>query len=80
MKAPLYQGLKQYSHNQYPFHMPGHKFGNFGDLNQINLWQIDATEAKGLDNLYEAEGIIEESMILMSEAYQSQDTLFLTNG
>lgn len=80
MNAPLYQGLKQYSQTQYPFHMPGHKFGSFGDLSEINLCQIDATEAKGLDNLYEAEGIIEKAMVLMSSTYQSQDTLFLTNG
>ena len=34
----------------------------------------------GLDNLYEAEGIIKEAMLLMADFYGARETIFLTNG
>lgn len=80
MKAPLYNKLIQYSSKKYPFHMPGHKFGRFGNLEQIKLHLLDATEANGLDNLYEAEEVIKEAMELMADFYAVKETIFLTNG
>lgn len=60
--------------------MPGHKFGRYGDLSQLNLSLMDATEASDLDNLYEAEGVIKDALEEMASFYGALDTLFLTNG
>ena len=80
MKAPLYNKLIEYSNNMSIFHMPGHKFGKGAQLDQIDMIRLDDTEAKGLDNLYVAEGVIKEAMTLMADFYGSKDTIFLTNG
>lgn len=60
--------------------MPGHKYGRGASLSGIPMHLLDATEASGLDNLYEAEGIIKEAMALMAQFYGSRETLFVTNG
>ena len=80
MNAPLYNELISYSHSKLAFHMPGHKFGTIADLNKLNLPCLDNTETMGMDNLYEAEGIIKEAMLLMADFYGAKETLFLTNG
>lgn len=80
MNAPLYNELIAYSNSKLAFHMPGHKFGSIADLNKLNLSSLDNTEAMGLDNLYEAEGIIKEAMLLMADFYGAMDSVFLTNG
>lgn len=78
--TPLYTALMEYSMKKKPFHMPGHKLGSFGDMKQIDFTALDVTEANGLDNLYEAEGIIKEAMDKMCTYYGAQKTIFLTNG
>lgn len=80
MKTPLYNALIEYSKHKKPFHMPGHKLGTFGDMKQLDFTALDVTEANGLDNLYEAEGIIKEAMQEMSRFYGAKSTTFLTNG
>ena len=80
MDAPLYNELIAYSHSKLVFHMPGHKFGSIADLNKLNLPCLDNTETMGMDNLYEANGIIKQAMILMADFYGARDTVFLTNG
>ncbi|MGL4362025.1 MAG: aminotransferase class I/II-fold pyridoxal phosphate-dependent enzyme [Cellulosilyticaceae bacterium] len=80
MKAPLYNALMEYSRKNYPFHMPGHKLGLFGDMSQLDLLKLDLTEADGLDNLYEATGIIYEAMELLRLYYGAKETMLLTNG
>lgn len=80
MKAPLYNKLIEYSNSMLAFHMPGHKFGKGTQLDQIDMIKLDNTEAKGLDNLYVAEGVIKDAMALMADFYGSQETIFLTNG
>ncbi|MGL5675252.1 MAG: aminotransferase class I/II-fold pyridoxal phosphate-dependent enzyme [Cellulosilyticaceae bacterium] len=80
MEAPLYDALVHYSKTKHPFHMPGHKLGSFGDMKSLDLTALDVTEANGLDNLYEAEGIIKEAMEKLSGFYGSEDTIMLTNG
>lgn len=60
--------------------MPGHKLGTFGDMKTIDFTALDVTEANGLDNLYEAEGIIKEALEELSRFYKSKETLMLTNG
>lgn len=80
MSTPLYSALIKYSQSKVPFHMPGHKLGSFGDMKNIDFTALDVTEANGLDNLYEAEGIIKEAMDKMKAFYGSEGTTFLTNG
>ena len=80
MKAPLYNKLIEYSESKLAFHMPGHKFGSIAGLDQINMAKLDNTEAVGMDNLYEADGVIKQAMILMAEFYGSKESIFLTNG
>lgn len=80
MNAPLYNKLMKYSQSKLSFHMPGHKFGSIANLNKLNLSCLDNTEALGMDNLYEAQGIIREAMLLMADFYGARETLFLTNG
>ena len=80
MNSPLYNELIKYSSSKLPFHMPGHKFGSIEAVNKINLWLIDNTEAFGLDNLYDAEGVIKQAMELMADFYGAKKTLFVTNG
>ncbi|OOB78182.1 MAG: hypothetical protein ATN34_00415 [Epulopiscium sp. Nele67-Bin002] len=77
LNTPLFDALMNYSNNKYPYHMPGHKFGNNVDL---DLMKLDATEATGLDNLYDADGIIAQAMELMAKFYKSKHCIFLTNG
>lgn len=80
MNAPLYNELMAYSSSKLAFHMPGHKFGTIADLNKLNLSSLDNTEAIGMDNLYEANGIIRQAMNLMADFYGARETIFLTNG
>ena len=80
MNTPLYDKLLQYSRSKLAFHMPGHKFGIAAELNNLSIIELDNTEAIGMDNLYDAQGIIKEAMELMANFYGSKETLFLTNG
>ncbi|NLK22065.1 MAG: aminotransferase class I/II-fold pyridoxal phosphate-dependent enzyme [Epulopiscium sp.] len=77
-KAPLYQKLIEYNKEVYPFHMPGHKLGR--GLDNPFLTLLDVTEVKGMDNLYEAQGIIKEAQNLMAKTFGADETLFLVNG
>jgi arginine/lysine/ornithine decarboxylase len=70
----------QYSSSKLSFHMPGHKFGTSADIDKINLSLLDNTEVIGMDNLYDAKGIIKQAMGLMADFYGAKETLFLTNG
>ncbi len=49
--------------------MPDHKFGRAIALSKINWSLLDNTEVDGLDNLYEAEGIIKEASTSMADFY-----------
>lgn len=80
MKAPLFERLIEYSQTKLAFHMPGHKFGSVAQLDKVDMTRLDNTEAFGMDNLYEADGIIKQAMELMANFYGSLKTIFLTNG
>lgn len=67
------------------FHMPGHKgeeiyrengFGDFLD----RLMACDITEISGADNLFQAEGIIEETMERYRRLYDAEASYLLING
>lgn len=66
--------------------MPGHK-GGLGFLNTEigkklynNFLKADITEVDGVDNLHHPEGIIKESLDLLSKFYGSKKSYFLVNG
>lgn len=80
MKAPLYNQLIKYSEEMTSFHMPGHKFGNILNMKEIPFLDLDVTEVPGLDNLYEAEGVILQAEEEMAKQYGAKETIFLTNG
>ena len=80
MKAPLYNQLIKYSQEITSFHMPGHKSGSILNIKDIPFLNLDVTEVPGLDNLYEAEGIILEAEEEMARQYGAKDSIFLTNG
>ena len=67
------------------FHMPGHKgsriFRENGYEDFLNkLVDLDITEISGADNLFQAEGIIKETMERYASSYDAQKSYLLTNG
>ncbi len=75
MNTPICDFVKQYS-EQSPIrlHMPGHKGEKL-----LGFEDMDITEIKGADSLYEAEGIIAESEKNASEIFGC-DTYYSTEG
>ncbi len=74
----LFNQLTEYCKSEiYPFHMPGHKRM---EENNISPYAYDVTEVDGLDNLYEAEGILKEGMERAKKCYGSDETFYLVNG
>ena len=67
---------KLQSSDEYPFHMPGHK-RNFGADFMGNPYGIDITEVEGYDNLYEAEGILQDAMKRAARVCGAEETFFL---
>lgn len=80
---PLVQAL-QYFNEQTPvsFHVPGHKHGLLSGLphKMRQALSYDFTELTGLDDLHEAEGVIQEAESLLSDLYRSDRSFFLVNG
>lgn len=65
--------------DEYPFHMPGHKRNyEIGDL--PGIYTMDITEIEGYDNLYEAEGMLKDSMEYAAKIYGAEETFYLVNG
>ena len=62
------------------FHMPGHKFGKALGMENLSILDLDVTEVPGLDNLYDAEGIILKAQREMAAKYKAKETIFITNG
>jgi len=59
-------------------HMPGHKGGRFKLID--DLYKVDVTEVAETDHLYDAEGILAESMARLSDFYGSKRSIYLVNG
>lgn len=75
MNTPIYDFLKKYDNDNFlRLHMPGHKGKGF--LNE----QYDITEIKGADSLFEANGIINESEENASKLFNTEKTLYSTQG
>lgn len=82
-KAPLLKGLLSYhEENNALFHMPGHKQDPRGKLSSLlgNVLNLDVTEVPGTDNLHYPEGLLKESMELLTFAMRSAESRYLVNG
>ena len=78
MNTPLYDFLLKYSSSDIlRCHMPGHK-GKFRYLE--NICNIDITEIKGADSLFEADGIILQSEKNMSDLYGTATSFYSAGG
>ncbi|MBE6039256.1 MAG: aminotransferase class I/II-fold pyridoxal phosphate-dependent enzyme [Anaerofustis stercorihominis] len=76
MNTPIYDFINSYTNSDYVrFHMPGHKGKKF-----LGFENMDITEFKGADSLYEADGIIRESENNASLLFGTQLTSFSTEG
>lgn len=65
--------------DEYPLHMPGHK-RNFVLPGINNPFGVDITEIEGYDNLYEAEGFLQDAMRRAARVCKAEETFFLVNG
>lgn len=74
----LKEQLSNYSKTMYPMHMPGHKGGRYRLID--DLYEIDLTEVYGTDYLYQATGILEESMKMIAKTYNTKQSIYLVNG
>lgn len=86
-ELPLIEGIMNYvKGNNISFSMPGHKAGRgFYFTKQgreliNNFLNFDITEVEGVDNLHKPQGIIKESMKLLSKYYGSEKSYYLVNG
>ena len=76
MDTPIADFLRRYDGaGTARFHMPGHKGKVF-----LGCEQLDITEVKGADALYEANGIIAESEKNATALFGSRRTLYSTEG
>ena len=72
----------QKNHKNHPvsFHMPGHKYGRWLNRFTKRFSFYDTTEICGADNIKKPEGIIKSSLEMISKAYGSNCSFYLTNG
>jgi len=76
MKTPICDFVQKYaSDNACRLHMPGHKGKAF-----LGIEHLDITEVEGADVLYNAEGIIKESMKNASSLFNTAKTLYSAEG
>ncbi len=76
MNTPICDFVKKYAETkQIRLHMPGHKGKGF-----LGLEHLDITEVEGADVLYNAQGIIKESMENASLLFGTAKTLYSTEG
>jgi arginine/lysine/ornithine decarboxylase len=86
IKTPIQDFLISHAKlNPISFHMPGHKgsaiYKRFG-CNEFleNYMDCDITEIIGADNLFQAEGILQEAQDAYAELYDSKKSYLLVNG
>ncbi len=74
MNTPIIDFLEKYNkNNPARFHMPAHK-------GKILGCELDITEIAGADNLYDANGIIEESEKNLSALFNTNFSVYSTEG
>jgi len=84
-RAPFVEALEAYVHRQMmPFHTPGHKMGKGASCYQKHLFGGALARDLGLmyalDDLFQPEGPLRESMQLASDLYGADRTFFSING
>lgn len=85
-ELPIIEAVTKYiKENNALFCTPGHKGGaGFNAFNKDELindiFKFDITEVEGLDNLHNPDGIIKESLQLLSAFYGSYKSYYLVNG
>ena len=80
MDTPIYDFLRSYAASgTLRAHMPGHK-GNTPAAELGEMYQLDITEIKGADSLFEADGIIAESEKNTAMLYGSAASVFSAGG
>ena len=80
--TPIYDFIRDYAaSNASRFHMPGHKGSDLpSPYSDILPFELDITEIKGADSLYEASGIIAESEQYASALFGSRHSFYSTEG
>lgn len=77
MKTPIYDFLTDYSKSSMlRLHMPGHKGKSQAKLS----FELDITEIKGADSLFEADGIIRQSEQNAAELFKTKMTCYSAGG
>lgn len=76
----LFEQLHIYGQSDYyPYHMPGHKRRQLGQIPEQTL-EIDITEIDGFDNLHQPEGVLQEIQNRAAKLYSAEESFFLVNG
>jgi len=76
MNTPIYDYVQNYiKNNCHRLHMPGHKGVPF-----LGCEHLDLTEIEGADYLYNAKGIIRESMDNATQIFGTYKTFYSTEG
>lgn len=76
----LFQQLNSYGETDYyPYHMPGHKRRQLGEIPE-QLLKADITEIDGFDNLHQPEGILRELQERANALYGAEESFYLING
>jgi arginine/lysine/ornithine decarboxylase len=79
-KKGLFEQLRSYGESDYyPYHMPGHKRKQLGNL-PPDLLEADITEIDGFDNLHQAEGILHDLQDKANALYGAEESFYLING
>ena len=85
-KTPLLDAIVDYTTNRpVYFKIPGHRYEKgisprWRQWTGDGIFRFDLTEAEGLDDLHEPEGVIREAQELAAEVFQAKKTYFLVNG
>lgn len=76
MNTPIYDFVKNYAKSRpVRLHMPGHK-----GAGALGVEELDITEIKGADSLYEADGIIAQSEQNAANLFGTKATFYSTEG
>lgn len=85
-KTPLLDAIVDFG-NRDPayFRIPAHRFeaginGRFREAFGDGVFRCDLSEAEGLDDLHQAEGVIREAQDLAAELWGARESFFLVNG
>lgn len=79
-KMSLFQQLHSYGESDYyPYHMPGHKRKQMGEI-PAQLLKADITEIEGFDNLHQPEGILRGLQERANALYGAEETFYLVYG